>query len=359
MRIEIDGVGRSFGGRAAVDGVGLTIESGEFVVLLGPSGCGKTTLLRLIAGLEEPDRGTIRLGGRVVAGGGAAFVPPGERNIGIVFQSYALWPHMTVARNVGFALKVRGVPRAEREARVARALAQVGLQDHARRFPFQLSGGQRQRVAVARCLATSPPIILLDEPLANLDPALRSAVQREFRAMHRELRSTFVYVTHDQAEAFALADRIAIMDQGRVVQFAPPRVIFEEPRTAGVARFVGSGALLPAELLGRTPEGRARVRVLGHEAVVRCPPGAGPGPGVLCLKRNDAAMRPAWAPGLIEARVADLRYQGGSEVAVLALPGDEEIAVEIARGDDPPAVGARVGMAVQDGWLVPGDGAGP
>ncbi|WP_207480715.1 ABC transporter ATP-binding protein [Arenibaculum pallidiluteum] len=353
MRIEIDSVSRVFGGHAAVDGVSLTVGSGEFVVLLGPSGCGKTTLLRLIAGLEEPDGGAIRLDGRPVAGQGP-FVGPGERNIGIVFQSYALWPHMTVAGNVGFALKVRGLPRAEREARIARALAQVGLQDHGRRFPFQLSGGQRQRVAVARCLAMSPPIILLDEPLANLDPNLRGAVLREFRQMHRELRSTFVYVTHDQAEAFALADRIAIMDAGRVIQFAPPREIFEEPRTAGVARFVGSGALLPAELLARTSEGRMLVRVLGHQAVVRCAGDMPTGSGMLCLKRRDVALHRTWEPGLIEARVADLRYQGGGEIAVLALPDGQEIEVELGRAEPAPAMGARVGLSARDGWVIPG-----
>jgi iron(III) transport system ATP-binding protein len=355
MRVELAGVRRSFGTRAAVDGIDLDVASGEFVVLLGPSGCGKTTLLRLVAGLEEPEAGTIRLDGATVAGNGAA-VPPGERGLGIVFQSYALWPHMSVARNVGFPLEVRKLPRAEREARIERALAQVGLgtlDEMGARYPHQLSGGQRQRVAVARCLAMAPRLVLLDEPLANLDPNLRASVQREFRQMHRELGSTFLHVTHDQAEAFALADRIAVMEAGRILQFGTPREIFEEPRSAAVARFVGGGALVPADLLERTGPGRARVRIAGHAADLRCPEGARPGPATACLRRDDLDLHRRPAPGLIEARLTDLRYQGGAEVALARLPGGEDVEVTLPRGDPAPPPGSVVGLSVRDGWVVP------
>ncbi|MFD2845553.1 ABC transporter ATP-binding protein [Paracoccus cavernae] len=219
--LRLSNIGRSYGETKVLTGIDLEIAAGEFVAVLGPSGCGKTTLLRLVAGFDRPDEGTITLGDRLVAGG-KVMVPPERRGIGIVFQNYALWPHMSVAENVGYALKVARLPGAEREARVARALGTVNLTAFAARRPADLSGGQRQRVALARCLAAGSDLVLLDEPLANLDVHLRATMEDEFRRFHRESGATLVYVTHDQSEAMAMADRIAVMDRGRLLQCASP-----------------------------------------------------------------------------------------------------------------------------------------
>jgi ABC-type sugar transport system ATPase subunit len=249
-------------GTAAVDGVDLLVADGEFLAVLGPSGSGKTTLLRLIAGLEPVDAGTIRLGPTTVSAPGL-HVPPERRRVGVVFQSYALWPHMTVKRNVGYALEVRRVRGATYDRRVAAALATVGLGGFEGRRPAELSGGQRQRVALARCLAMEPSVVLLDEPLASLDVHLRAALQEEFTAFHRHTGATMLYVTHDQAEAMALANRVAVMDSGRIVQYAPPLDLYRRPATTFVADFIGNPPmnLIPAE--AHREDGKLLVRAEG------------------------------------------------------------------------------------------------
>ncbi len=334
MRIELINVTACFGEHRALDRVSLDIGAGEFLVVLGASGCGKTTLLRLIAGFHQPKSGEVRIGGQLVSGSGR-FVPVEDRALGIVFQSYALWPHMSVAGNVGFALARHGVSRAEQRRRVAQALQQVGLADFATRHPLELSGGQRQRVALARCLAKAPGIVLLDEPLANLDPTLRGAMQGEFVAMHQRLGSTFVYVTHDQSEALALADRIALMRQGRILQCDPPRVIYDCPASPAVARFLGGGALLPAIMLAPATDGKARVRAAHADWLVRAGPSTAPGPVTLCVRAHDLAL--VQAAGSARAVVVDPRYQGSHWLVRVRL--DDGTELEVVHHGEPPARG--------------------
>jgi putative spermidine/putrescine transport system ATP-binding protein len=242
LSVEIDRVTKRFDAVTAVDAVTLEIRRGEFFALLGPSGCGKTTLLRLIAGLEEPDAGAIRIGGADVAA-----VPAHRRPVNMVFQQYALFPHLTVGQNVGFGLPYKPLPRAAQAERVAAALALVRLTGFEHRRPDQLSGGQRQRVALARALVLEPEVLLLDEPLAALDPNLRREVQVELKSLQRSLGITFLFVTHDREEALALSDRIAVMDHGRVEQVGSPAEVFEAPATEFVARFLGATNVFTAE----------------------------------------------------------------------------------------------------------------
>jgi iron(III) transport system ATP-binding protein len=250
--ILLEGVSKSFGTTAAVRGAGLCVERGEVVALLGPSGCGKTTLLRLIAGFEEPDAGTVAVDGVTVAGGGR-WVTPERRRVGMVFQDYALFPHLTVAENVGF-----GLPRRQRAHRVPPLLALVGLGGLDRRYPHELSGGQQQRVALARALAPSPTLILLDEPWSNVDPHLRTELREEIASILRPLDVTVVLVTHDREEAFSLADRIALMRDGAIVQEGSPEDLYLEPASRWAAEFVGAGNFLPGHVEDgtvRTPLG--------------------------------------------------------------------------------------------------------
>jgi iron(III) transport system ATP-binding protein len=245
--ITIEGLTKRFGSTAAVDEMSLELPAGSFTALLGPSGCGKSTLLRLIAGFEQPDAGNVRFDGKTVADPTTQLAPE-KRNVGVVFQSYALWPHMDVAGNVGYPLRTRGVGRAETAAGTETALATVGLSGFGSRQVDELSGGQRQRVALARCLIANNPVILFDEPLANLDMHLRAAMLETFREVARRTRATIVYVTHDQSEALALADRIAVIDSGRLQQVASPVDVYNAPANEMVAGFVGRGSVLDAEL---------------------------------------------------------------------------------------------------------------
>jgi iron(III) transport system ATP-binding protein len=228
-------------GNAAVEGLNLTIADGEFMCLLGPSGCGKTTTLRMIAGLEHLSDGEIAIGDRLVDSvPAAAFVPPEKRGLGLVFQSYALWPHMTVERNIDFGLRLRKLPEAERRAKVNDVMEKLRIRDYASRYPAQLSGGQQQRVALARMLAVNPGILLLDEPLSNLDAALRLEMRAELRRLHEEFRTTIVFVTHDQWEAMTLATTIAVMNGGRLQQVGAPDDIYSRPVNRFVAEFIGN-----------------------------------------------------------------------------------------------------------------------
>ena len=246
--VRFEGVRKTYGagGAAAVVGLDLDIARGELMTLLGPSGSGKTTTLMMLAGFERPSAGRILLEGRDIA-----HTAPHRRGIGVVFQSYALFPHMTVAENVAFPLSVRGMGRAERDARVAKALAMVRLEGYADRRPVQLSGGQQQRVALARAMVFEPPIVLLDEPLGALDKALREEMQLEIRHIHQRLGVTMMYVTHDQAEALTLSDRIAVFEGGRIRQCADPKMLYDRPADAFVAGFVGENNLLPGRVEAR------------------------------------------------------------------------------------------------------------
>jgi ABC-type Fe3+/spermidine/putrescine transport system ATPase subunit len=290
MVIRVAGVVKRFGAVVAVDRADLTVADGELFTLLGPSGCGKTTLLRLLAGFYQPDDGEIRFGDRLVNG-----LPPYERNIGMVFQNYALWPHMTVAQNVSYGLRLRKRPGAEVRARLDQALRKVNLAGLESRYPGQLSGGQQQRVALARALVLEPDILLLDEPLSNLDAKIRVQVRAEIRKLQQELSITTVYVTHDQEEALSMSDRVAVMQDGRVLQVGVPRELYERPRTRFVADFVGTNNLLDGEVVDRR----------GGELVVKTSLGplraiaGGPiaGPCVLAIRPENIAIAPASGGG--------------------------------------------------------------
>jgi len=249
--IELQRLTRAFGGRGGVRDIDLGIEDGELIAIVGPSGCGKSTLLSLIAGLDAPDSGVIRIDGR-----DATALEPKERGVALVFQSYALYPHLDVSRNIGFPLEIARVPKAEIAERVRQTAERLAIGHLLDRRPKQLSGGERQRVALARAIVRRPRICLFDEPLSNLDPALRAQMRVEIRALHRELGATFVWVTHDQAEAMTLAERVVVLREGRVRQLGPPREIYAHPVDTFVASFFGAPTinLLEDQTIGVRPE---------------------------------------------------------------------------------------------------------
>ncbi len=289
--VELVHVSRQFGEVRAVDDLSLTIQQGEFLTLLGPSGCGKTTTLRMIGGFEFPDTGTIAIHGELMGNR-----PPHKRPVNTVFQNYALFPHMSVARNVGYGLEMSGVPKKERQSRVAAALELVRLPNVENRKPHELSGGQQQRVALARALINRPRVLLLDEPLGALDLKLRKAMQLELKQLNREVGITFVYVTHDQEEALTMSDRIAVMSQGRILQLGAPAEIYERPSSIFVADFIGQTNLLNGEI----------VEVGGGTAVIRL------SDGTTVISHTDATAS-AGLPATVTVRPERVRFAADAE----------------------------------------------
>lgn len=352
--VTLDGVSKDFDGTRAVAEADLTVADGELVALLGASGCGKTTLLRLIAGFERLTAGRIAIGGREMAGPGT-HLSVEDRNVGIVFQSYALWPHMSVAENVGFPLKIARVPRADAGRRIEQALATVGLAGTGDRQPGTLSGGQRQRVALARCLVMEPDVVLLDEPLANLDVHLRASMQDTFRDFHRKSGQTMVYITHDQAEAMALADRVAVMDRGRLLQVAPPDELYHRPATPTVAGFVGTSTVVPGTVAGADTPDTRQIDLLGARARVRAAAGAPEtGPGQVMLRPGDLEIAEGASPARFPVRVARRIYAGG-HVLLRFVHGESGLTFTLPAAETSPlGEGDAAWLAVRGGWLIPG-----
>jgi putrescine transport system ATP-binding protein len=324
--LEIAGVSKHFGKVAAVEDVSLTIERGTLFALLGPSGCGKTTLLRIIAGLETPDRGRI-----VIDGIDVTALPPYARPVNMMFQSYALFPHMDVATNIAFGLRQERMARRRRTARVAEMLALVQMSDYAGRRPYQLSGGQRQRVALARALAKMPKLLLLDEPLAALDRKLRDETRRELTLIQERVGTTFLIVTHDQAEAVSMASGIAVMNEGQVVQTGAPAEIYDRPNSRFVAGFVGEANWFEGEPQNG-PLGPS-LEVAGFEEPIPLPrraDSARPGALALVLRPERLRLSRERPPGLaIPATVASVDYQGAMSIVHLAVGSDRLLKAQL------------------------------
>jgi putative spermidine/putrescine transport system ATP-binding protein len=347
--IELAHVTKRFAHLVAVDDIDLTIPGGTYCCLLGPSGCGKTTILRMIAGHEEPSRGIIRIGGDNVLG-----LPPVRRGTAMMFQSYALFPHMTVLDNVAYNLRMRGVGKAERRARARAMLDKVQLGPLAERMPAQLSGGQQQRVALARAIITNPRVLLLDEPLSALDEYLRLQMRSELRRLQRELGITFVHVTHTQLEATAVADLVVVMDQGRIEQAAAPEVIYATPESAYVARFMGGHNVLS----GRLAQLAGGVGTLhndkGQRFEVAMTDGlAAPGDPVNVSIRRDrvALQNGAAAAGVnqVSGTVYAIEYQGAFVKVTMRIAGDEEF-VAYLRDDQFLRNPVAIGDAATASW---------
>lgn len=327
------------GGRPAVNDVSLEVRDGGFLALLGPSGCGKTTVLRMIAGFEQPTDGSILLGDRVLADAGE-MVAPEHRNMAMVFQSYALWPHMSVADNVGYPLKVRGVTGERRSTKIREALAAVRLEAYADRRPADLSGGQRQRVALARCLVTEPDVVLLDEPLANLDRHLRQEMEETFREFHQRSGATMIYVTHDQAEAMALATDVAVMSEGRLLQVASPQEIYARPEGRLVGGLVGQGAIVAwpaASVENRRLDWDVLQQLLSRSHGADC--------ADILIRPQDVEIADEGVP----ARVTSVLFEGERYALKLAL-GDEQVLRAFSR--QPVKVGDMVAIIIRSAWRL-------
>jgi iron(III) transport system ATP-binding protein len=344
--IGVEHVTKRFGGVTAVNDLSLEIADREFVTLLGPSGCGKTTLLRLIAGFMAPDAGVIRVGATELSTPTGA-VPPERRGMGMVFQNYAVWPHKTVHQNVAFGLEVRKVGRAETQARVARVLELVNLAGLERRYPSQLSGGQQQRVALARSLVVEPGILLLDEPLSNLDAKLRERMRWELKELQRRTGITFVYVTHDQSEAMALSDRIAVMHAGEIMQLGAPRAVYARPVNKIVADFMGLVNLISGRVVRAGADGGV-VAVGGeHPIDVPVPPGVAPGLTVqVAIRPENLRLMQATAvdgTGTVPGRVVEVTFLGNIVDCHVALDDGTRVRIQVDPGQT-PEVGQRIGV---------------
>jgi iron(III) transport system ATP-binding protein len=341
--ITIRGLTKAYAGKddlAAVSDLSLDIADGEFVTLLGPSGCGKTTTLRLIAGFLGPDAGTIHAGDKLVSSPGHV-VPPEARGMGMVFQNYAVWPHKTVYENVAFGLKLRRVPAGDARAKVRDALALVNLSGLEHRLPSELSGGQQQRVALARSLVVEPGILLLDEPLSNLDAKLRERMRGELKELQRRTRITFIYVTHDQAEALALSDKIAVMQQGRLMQLGTPRDVYDRPASRQVADFMGLVNLVPATVAAGDGARLTLRTAAGWTVEVESDLGLRPGASVeLAIRPENVHLGVADRSAQTIAKVADGTFLGSLMEYQVALQDGTLLRVQthpslqLAVGDD-------------------------
>ena len=356
VAVEVSGVSKVFGsGEAAVqalDGVSVAIRANEFFTLLGPSGCGKTTLLRLIAGFEHPTRGAILLHGEDISD-----QPPHKRPVNTVFQSYALFPHLNVEDNIGFGLEMLGWPKADVAATVERMLQMVKMTAQRRRRPAQLSGGQQQRVALARALAPRPRVLLLDEPLSALDLKLRKEMQIELKRLQHETGITFVFVTHDQEEALTMSDRIAVMNEGRVLQIGSPREIYDHPAERFVAGFIGESNFLVAEIVALQGD-QVRLRLAGGiEATADLPPGPTPdGQATITVRPEHVRLEAAGQAGTIAGTVDEVIYFGTDthyhvrldtgETLVARIQNLRDAALALALG-----AGARVGVRLLPGTI--------
>jgi putative spermidine/putrescine transport system ATP-binding protein len=337
--LELDRISKSFGTLQVVRPVSLEIEQGEFVTLLGPSGCGKTTILRMVAGFETPTSGAIRIDGKDVVG-----LRPNQRNVGMVFQAYALFPNLTVAQNVGFGLKVAGVPRAQAEPRIAEMLKLIGLPDLGGRYPFQLSGGQQQRVALARALANRPKMLLLDEPLSALDAKVRVSLREEIRRIQKNLGITTIFVTHDQEEALSMSDRIVVMNTGVVEQVGTPAEIYNRPSTVFVSTFVGQISKLAVTV---ADPAAGTVRLGGQTFAVGRPLDFPAGSTVtLALRPEMIAVRND-APVTLEGVVDDVSFLGAIVRVRLRVEG-QTLSVDLfntpTRPPPRPGEGVQVGF---------------
>ena len=313
--VELHGIAKKFGQFVALRSITLSVAPGEFVCFLGPSGCGKTTLLRIIAGLERQNAGTVSMAGRDVSA-----LPPSQRSYGIVFQSYALFPNLSVARNIAYGLETRRAGREAIARRVDELLALVGLAQHRDKFPAQLSGGEQQRVALCRALAPSPALLLLDEPLSALDARVRQTLRHEIRALQRRLGVTTIMVTHDQEEALAMADRIVVMNHGVVEQIGGPVDVYTHPASPFVARFVGHMNFIPAEASGAPGRARAGTVELAHADPDGRPAGT---PLTLAIRPEEIAVGPGARGGenAVAARVEAVQFLGAFTRLTLSLPG--------------------------------------
>lgn len=342
--ITIQDIRKTYGSVVALDRINLDVGAGEFVSLLGPSGSGKTTLLMILAGFIQPDHGSIRFSGREVI-----TMPPYKRDIGLVFQNYALFPHMTVAGNVGFSLRYRKIDKSAARKKVADALELVRLSGYEDRRIDELSGGQRQRVALARALVFNPRILLMDEPLSALDKKLREQMQIEIRELQRRLGMTTIYVTHDQREALTMSDRIAVMNNGAIQQVGTPAEIYEEPENLFVASFLGDSQLLRVDLLGD------RTARMGDTTIrLRNAPRDGAGEGFLVLRPEKfEIVRDVPQSGelnVISGKVKDVVYQGENVLVLVSLPTGETVSIRRATNENSrralPAAGERISLGI-------------
>ncbi len=353
--IEIKGISKSFQGNSVLEDINLTVKEGEFLTLLGPSGCGKTTLLRIISGLENPDQGQLLIGGKNCRG-----LSPQERHVNTVFQSYALFPHMTVFDNVAFGLRCQHLPKAEIETRVNAALQMVKLQKYSQRKPEKLSGGQQQRVAIARAVVNRPIVLLLDEPLSALDYRLRKNMQLELKQLQRQLNIAFVFVTHDQEEALSMSDRVVVMHEGKVEQIGTPRQVYENPANMTVAHFVGETNSFDSrviEVLGKT----MTVDIQGQTFTVKNTRDYAPGDHVHVLVRPEDLK--VWShadvtdtTNMLPATVTEVIYKGSTVDLMVRLSDNTLLAAsEFFDEDDEKleyTIGEKVWLHWFPGWEV-------